>query len=73
MIFALMRKTPPPSQQNSDLIPEIKVFEEEGEFYLAEGLESALAYSLSDSLFIPVTLISGEKEGRTYVRMKNSL
>lgn len=53
-------------------IPEVTVFEQDGEFYIAGGLESALAYSFNMSLFIPARLISGEPVGE-YVKMKNSL
>ncbi len=54
-------------------IAEITVFEEDGEFYLAEGLEEALAYSFNMNTFIPATLIRGSSEGGEYVKMKNSL
>jgi cytidylate kinase len=53
-------------------IPEVTVIERDGEFYLASGLESALAYSFNMSLFIPARLVSGEPSGE-YVKMKNSL
>ena len=53
-------------------IPEVEVVERDGEFYLAQGLESALAYSFNMSLFIPARLVSGEPSGE-YVKMKNSL
>ena len=54
-------------------IPEVLVFENEGEFYLSSGLESALAYSFSMSSFIPVKLVKGSTEGKSFVKMKNSL
>jgi len=53
-------------------IPEVKVYECDGEFYLVDGLESALAYSFNMSTFIPATLVSEKPEGK-YVKMKNSL
>lgn len=53
-------------------IPEVKVHECDGEFYLVDGLESALAYSFNMSTFIPAALVSGKPEGK-YVKMKNSL
>ena len=37
------------------------------------GVESALAYSLSFTDFIPARLVRGSLEGKKYVRMKNSL
>ena len=54
-------------------LPEITVFEIDGEFYLKDGLEAALAYSLNKRLFIPTTLTRGTADGKKYVRMKNSL
>ena len=53
-------------------IPEVTVFERDGEFYIADGLESALAYSFNMALFIPAHLVSGEPLCE-YVKMKNSL
>ena len=55
-----------------EAIPEVKVYECDGEFYLADGLESALAYSFNMATFIPATLVEGKPEGK-YVKMKNSL
>lgn len=54
-------------------IPEVEVFERDGEFYLSGGLESALAYSFNMSTFIPARLIKGTPEGKKYVKMRNSL
>ena len=48
------------------------VIERDGEFYLKNGLEIALAYSFNMDRFIPSKLVSGEPSGE-YVRMKNSL
>ncbi len=56
-----------------EAIPEITVYEKDGEFYLAGGLESALAYSFSMSTYIPVTIIDGTPDVNNYVRMKNSI
>lgn len=56
-----------------DAIPEITVFEEDGEFYLLTGVESALAYSFNMSKFIPVRLVRGSVGQGKYVKMKNSL
>lgn len=53
-------------------IPEVLIFEKDGEFYLKKGLESALAYSFSMRPLIPASLSSGEALGE-YVKMKNSL
>lgn len=54
-------------------IPEIKVFEDGGDFYITEGAESALAYVFSESIFIPTKLVRGSFEGKKYVKIKNSL
>ena len=54
-------------------IPDVRVFEEDGEFYLVDGLESALAYAFSMSLFIPATLVDCKKGDEKYIRMQNSL
>ena len=50
----------------------IKVCEQDGEFYLLEGFEAAMAYVFNFSSFIPATLVDGTPDGE-YVRMKNSL
>ena len=54
-------------------LPEIKVFESDGEFYLEDGAEAALAYALSMHSFIPATLVRGECGEKKFVKMKNSL
>ena len=54
-------------------IPEVKVCERDGEFYLVDGLESALAYSFNMSTFIPAKLTSAAPTAEKYVKMKNSL
>jgi len=54
-------------------IPEVCVFEEDGEFYVATSPEAALAYALSASVYVPCKLIRGSKTGKCYVKMKNSL
>ena len=55
------------------IIPEVRVFEEDGEFYLLDGLESALAYAFNMSSFIPATLVEHKKGDEKYIRMQNSL
>jgi hypothetical protein len=57
----------------SEKIPEVKVFEIDGEFYLDDGYESALAYSLAMNTYVPAKLVHGTKDGKAYVKMKNSL
>ena len=53
-------------------IPPIELYHKDGEFYVASGAASALAYSLSDKSLIPATVIVGEPCGE-YVRLANSL
>lgn len=52
-------------------IPEI--VEDNGEFYLVSGFESAMAYSISFSPFIPANLVGAGKPAGEFVKMKNSL
>ena len=54
-------------------IPEVTLYETDGEFYVDEGIESALAYAFNLYTFVPVTLIKGKSDGKKYVKMKNSL
>jgi cytidylate kinase len=54
-------------------IPEITVFECDGEFYIDEGAESALAYAFNMCTHIPARLVRGSTEGHKYVKMKNSI
>ncbi len=54
-------------------IPEITVFEENGNFYVDEGTEAVLAYSLNFASLVPVRLVKGSSKGKKYVRMKDSL
>ena len=54
-------------------IPAVKVFEDDGEFYLLEGLESALAYAFNLESFIPAMLVDHKKGNEKYIRMSNSL
>jgi hypothetical protein len=54
-------------------LPEVKIFEVDGEFYLDSGYESALAYSLAMNTYVPAKLVCGDASGKKYVKMKNSL
>ncbi len=54
-------------------IPEVTVLEDDGEFYIEGGIESALAYAFNLYTYLPTTLIKGSCEGKKYVKMKNSL
>ena len=53
-------------------LPDITVCEKDGEFYLVDGFESAMAYVFAFSTFIPARLVKAEPDGE-YVRMRNSL
>ena len=59
--------------ESGEELPEITVFEREGEFYLSCGLEAALAYSLNKATFIPAKLVKDGKSSAEYVKMRNSL
>ena len=59
--------------QEGAAIPEVEVFEQDGEFYVSSSPESALAYSFMDEPFFRATLVNGSSEGKKYVKMKNSL
>ena len=50
----------------------ITVCEREGEFYLVDGFEAAIAHVFNFSDFIPAKLVDAEPSGE-YVRMRNSL
>ena len=54
-------------------IPAVEAFEEDGDFCVVGGVEAALAHALAMKTFIPVRLIPGTKDGRKFVKMKNSL
>lgn len=54
-------------------IPPVTVYEEDGEFYVEDGIESALAYAFSLYTFVPARLVCASPDGRKYVKMKNSL
>ena len=53
-------------------LTDITVCERDGEFYLVDGFESAMAYVFAFSTFIPARLVKAEPNGE-YVRMRNSL
>ncbi len=54
-------------------IPEVKAVEKGGEFYVTDGVESALAYGFNFSTFVPVTLVRGEIDEKSFTNMKNNL
>lgn len=59
--------------ENDEPLPEISVFESDGEFYVNENAEVALAYAISTETFIPAILCKGCKGNNKYVKMKESL
>ena len=59
--------------ERGEEIPPVKVFESDGEFYIEEGQESALAYAFNFSTYLPAVIVKGEIGERKYVKMKNSL
>ena len=54
-------------------IPVVEVFEKDGEFYIAKGQESALAYAFNLYTYVPAVLVRGDLGDVKYVKMKNSL
>ena len=54
-------------------IPEITVFERDGEFYVESGLESAIAYGFAMKTFVKCRLVKGDVQDRKYVKMRNTL
>ena len=57
----------------ADAIPPVTAYEQDGEFYIDGGIESALAYAFNLYTFVPVTLVPWKNDGRKFVKMKNSL
>ena len=58
--------------EGGEELNDITVCEKDGEFYLVDGFESAMAYVFAFSTFIPARLVKAEPQGE-YVRMRNSL
>ncbi len=56
-------------------IPPVSVYFENGNFYVAEGVESVLAYALNMAVHIPCVLVKKPDNVKkvNYVRMQNSL
>lgn len=54
-------------------LPRVSVFELDGDFYIDENVEVALALSFNSEAFIPCLLKKGDMNGKKYVRMTNSL
>lgn len=58
---------------SGEAIPEVTVYEQDGEFYIDEGIESALAYAFNLYSYIPTRLVKSDMGDRKYVKMKNSI
>jgi cytidylate kinase len=54
-------------------IPEVTVFERDGDFFVKDGNASAVAYAFFFGAHVPARLIADSDDGRKYVKMKNSL
>ena len=50
-----------------------KFYEEGGEFFVADGNESALAYSLNMYSLVPVVLVKDKPKHKKFVKIKNSI
>ena len=59
--------------EEGEAIPEVRVIEQDGEFYVDGAPEAALAHSFSEEVFFRATLVKGNPEDKKYVKMKNSL
>ncbi len=59
--------------EEGESLPEVTVFEEDGEFFVESGVEAALALSFSETPFLRAKLVKGSSDGKKYVKMKNSL
>ena len=59
--------------ERGEEIPEVTVFECDGEFYVESGTESALAYAFNMHTHVPARLVRGEVGDRKFVKMKNSI
>ncbi len=66
-MFPLLQKI-----EQGEKIPDVEVCEEDGEFYLVGGFESAMAHTMRFSTFIPAVLVDKKPEGE-YVKMKDSI
>ena len=54
-------------------VPEVTVYEQDGEFYVESALETALAYAFNMYTFVPARLVDGKVGDRKYVKMANSI
>lgn len=61
------------SLEAGEKIPEVTVFERDGEFFVVDGNSSAVAYALAFGAHVPARLVCEPSDTRKYVKMKNSL
>jgi len=56
-------------------IPEVTVYEDDGSFYVIDGVESVLAYAFNMESYVPARLVKKPEGAQkaNYVRMSNSL
>lgn len=59
--------------ERGEQIPAVEAFEDGGDFCVSSEVEAALAHALAMKTFIPLKLVPGKKDGREFVKMKNSL
>ena len=59
--------------ERGENIPEVTVVEKDGNFYVKDGVASALAYSFNMARFIPARLVKDEIDTASFVKMKNSI
>ncbi len=59
--------------ERGDTVPEVTVYEQDGEFFTVGGNASALAYSFASKTYIPARLVAEKPKDIEYVKMRNSL
>lgn len=59
--------------EKGEIVPAVKVSEEDGEFFVRENAAVALAYAFNFETFVPADLVAHTADGKKYVKMKDSL
>ena len=54
-------------------VPEVTAVEIDGEFYVKDGVETAIAYGFNMERFVPVRLVRAEVNTAAYTQMKDSI
>lgn len=57
----------------NEYVPDVTVVEDGGNFYVTDGVASALAHVMNDDVFVPCRLVHGKKPSGRFVRLANSL